>query len=114
MANDTKWNELIAAIRDRTEDRPRFRYKCIDGPPSPWDAEWFYHLPYPMLSVEWMDLSFQQSEIEHRLPPRITVTDHFQWLILLLQRIGLDYQAGTIMIRIYGYAPRSLELFDQC
>lgn len=114
LANDTKWNELIAAIRDRTEDRPGFRYKCIDGPPSGWNSEWFYHFPFPMLSVEWMNLSCRQSEIEHRLPPRIMVTDHFQWLIPLLQRIGLDFQAGTNMIRIYGYTPRSLELFDQC
>lgn len=41
LANDTKLDEFISAIRDRKEPRPRFRYKCIDGPPMSWDGEWF-------------------------------------------------------------------------
>jgi hypothetical protein len=43
LANDTKWDEFIDAMRALTDWRPCYRYKCIDGPPSDWDFEWFYH-----------------------------------------------------------------------
>jgi hypothetical protein len=113
LANDTKWNEFITAIRDRPEWRPSYRYKCIDGPPSGWDVEWFYHLPFPLLSVEWMDIAFLQEIREHRLPPRTQVIDHSGWIEELLRRVGLDYCKGATMVRVYGYSPRSSELFDQ-
>src|SRR5438034_10859559 len=45
LANDTKWDEFISGMRARESWRPSYRYKCIDGPPSSWDVEWFYHLP---------------------------------------------------------------------
>src|SRR5882672_2984763 len=60
LANDTKWNELIEAMRQRTDRWPSYRFKCVDGPPSGWDVEWFYHLPFPMISVEWLDIGFVQ------------------------------------------------------
>ncbi len=113
LANDTKWDEFITAIRAHSEWRPSYRYKCIDGPPSGWDVEWFYHLPFPLMSVEWLDLGHLQEVWEHRLPPRITNIDHSTWLVPLLQRIGLDHKVGAKMIRIFGYSPRSWELFDQ-
>ncbi|HEX2972471.1 MAG TPA: DUF6678 family protein [Tepidisphaeraceae bacterium] len=113
LANDTKWDEFISEMRAPEEWRPSYRYKCIDGPPSAWDAEWFYHLPFPMVSVEWLDVAFLQERREHRLPPRITVTDHSAWLEDLLHEIGLDYEKGKTMIRIFGYSPKSLELFDE-
>jgi hypothetical protein len=112
LANDTKWNELIEAMRARTEWRPSYRCKCIDGPPSPWDAEWFYHLPFPLLSVEWLDIYYLQEVREHPLLPS-RVVDHSAWIEPLLRDIGLDYRKGDAMIRIFGYSPRSLELFDQ-
>ena len=111
LANNTKWDELIAAMRSRTEWRPSYRYKCIDGHPSGWDVEWFYHLPFPM-SVEWLDIAHQQDVREPRLPPRTHVIDHSAWIVELLRAAGLDYRSGTSMIRIFGYAPRNLELFD--
>jgi hypothetical protein len=112
LANDTKWDEFISAMRTRRDWRPSYRYKCIDGPPSTWDAGWSYHLPFPLLSVEWLDVGFLQETCEHRLPPRIHITDHSPWLEDLLRRIGLDYQKGREMIRIFGYSPKSLDLFD--
>jgi hypothetical protein len=113
LANDTRWDELIKAMRACTAWRPSYRYKCIDGPPSGWDIEWFYHLPFPMLSVEWLDLAYLQEVRECRLPPRIRVIDHSEWIEPLLRKIGLDYRKGTTMIRIFGYVPRGVELFDQ-
>jgi hypothetical protein len=112
LANDTKWDEFISAMRARAGWRPSYRYKCIDGPPSQWDTEWFYHLPFPMLSVEWLDVAFRQETEEHRLPLRVSVTDHSVQLEELLRCVGLDYQKGATMIRIFGYSPKNVEMFD--
>lgn len=112
LANDTKWDEFISAMQTREDWRPSYRYKCIDGSPSLWDVEWFYHLPFPLRSVEWLDVAFLQETREIRLPPRMHVTDHSPWLEELVNRIGFDYLKGSTMIRIFGYSPKSLELFD--
>ena len=112
LANDTKWDEFIDAIRSRNDWRPSYRCKCVDGPPSSWDVEWFYHLPFPMLSVEWLDIAFLQETRENRLPPRVHLTDQSFWLEELLRRVGLEYEKGSTMIRIFGYSPKSFELFD--
>lgn len=111
LANDTKWNELVTAIRTREDWRPRYRYKCIDGPLSDWDAEWFHHLPFPLISVEWLDLEFIQETRRGRLIPPATM-DHSPWMEQLLRRAGLDYRKGNTMIRVFGYSPRSYDLFD--
>jgi hypothetical protein len=116
LANDTKWDEFISAMRMRTDWRPSYRYKCvgaISGYISAWDVEWFYHLPFPFISVEWMDVGFLQETIEHRLPRRISVTDYSAWLTGLLDQIGLEYTKGENMIRIFGYSPKDLERFDE-
>jgi hypothetical protein len=112
LANDTKWVELLAAMRARPEWRPSYRYKCIDGPPSGWDVEWFYHLPFPFVSVEWLDIAYLQKVSGAGLPSGGHVIDHSGWIEDLLRSIGLDFHSGTTMIRIFGYSPRSLELFD--
>jgi hypothetical protein len=112
LANDTKWDEFVRAIRVRADWRPSYRYKCIDGLPSGWDVEWFYHLPFPLLSLEWLDIAHLQEVREHGLPPRVSVIDHSGWLIPLLRGVGLDFRVGTSMIRLFGYSPRSWELFD--
>lgn len=112
LANDTKWDEFISAIRAREDWRPSYRYKCIDGLPSGWDVEWFYHLPFPLMSVEWLDVSFEQSKKIGMLVPPL-VTDHSNWIEELLNRVGLEYQKSTAMIRIFGYSPKSFDLFDK-
>ena len=113
LANDTKWNELISAMRTRVDWQPSYRYKSIDGPVSNWDVEWFYHLPFPMLSVEWLDIGHLQQVIAPRLPRRIEIVDHSSWIEPLLKRIGLDHCKGQSMIRVFGYSPRSVELLDE-
>jgi hypothetical protein len=115
LASDTKWDEFISAIRAR-DWRPSYQFKCIDAIPgyvSNWDVEWFYHLPFPFLSVEWLDVVYLAETVEHRLPPRIYATDHSGWIRELLDRIGLDYKKGDTMIRIFGYSPKDLERFDE-
>ena len=103
LANDTKWDELIDAMRARQDWRPSYRFRCIDGPPSDWDVEWFYHLPFPMISVEWLDVS----------TTRERGADHPDWIEALIRDIGLDHRRGATMIRNFGYSPRSLERFDE-
>ena len=110
LANDTKWDEFIAGMRNQQDWCPRFRFKCVDGRPSSWDCEWCYHLPFPFISVEWFDIGFLQ--VRHQLPHRDRVLDHSPWIEEFLRRIGLDYQKGSTMIRTFGYSPKSLELLD--
>lgn len=113
LANDTKWDEFISGMRSHEDWRPSYRFKCVDGRPSSWDVEWFYHLPFPLISVEWFDVCFLQETHEHRLPRRTHVIDHSAWIDGLLRRVGLEHQKGSTMIRIFGYSPKRLELFDQ-
>lgn len=115
LANDTKWNELLEEMRKRRlADAwvPSFRFKTVDAYVSGWDAEWFHHLPFPMICVEWLDLPFLVETREHRIPPKIHVTDHSEWIGSLLGSIHFDYRRGTKMFRIFGYGPRDLALFD--
>jgi hypothetical protein len=111
LANDTKWDEFIDAMRAHEGWRPSYRCKCVDGSPSYWDAEWFYHLPFPMISVEWLDIAFIVEERKNWLvAPK--VTDQSEWIEEVLKKVGLEYRKGRSMIRIFGYSPRSTDLFD--
>ena len=111
LANDTKWDEFVSGLRTRQGWRPSYRYKCVDGPVSPWDVEWFHHLPFPLLSVEWLDVAFLEETREHGLLS-VRVTDHSPWIEELLRGVGLEHEKGRTMIRIFGYSPKSLDLFD--
>ena len=113
LANDTKWNEFIEAMRARPDWRPSFRFKCVDGRPSERDAEWFYRLPFPLVSVEWIDIYCVQEIRKHRLPVRTEIIDYSGWIEGLLKGIGLDYRKGAKMIRIFGYSPRATEFFGE-
>lgn len=113
LANDTKWNELLDAMRTRKAWRPAFRTQTVEGCVSGWDSEWFHHLPYPLISVEWMDLTCQERIHVHRLPSREEIIDHSQEIELLLRRIGFDFERGLRTIRIFGYFPRNRDLFGE-
>lgn len=101
LANDTKWDELLSAMRLQEGWRPRFRWKCLDGVPCPWDTEWCYHPPFPFISVEWFDLSLS------------AVPEESAWLMDLVESIGFDHQRTAELVRIFGYSPRSFELLDK-
>lgn len=103
LANDTKWDELLSTMRSREGWVPRFRYKCIDSDTvSSWDGEWWYHVPLPMLSVSWLELTYWEQD--GLIPARRI--DHSDELSRLLERIGLDYSVGEQALRIFGYSPR--------
>ncbi|WP_349654526.1 DUF6678 family protein, partial [Pseudoalteromonas sp. S4389] len=44
-ANNTKWNELICAVREWKIWKPPFRSKWVTGQISECDCEWCYHFP---------------------------------------------------------------------
>ena len=113
LANDTKWNELIEFMRKvpREDWCAGYRYRCFDsGYVSEWDCEWWHHLPFPFISVMWLDLSFIE-EIHRGKLISSELIDHSPDLERLLLRIGFDFEKGADTIRIFGYAPRDRDGF---
>ncbi len=116
LANDTKWNELIVAMRGHSASIPAYRWKCVDGVPVGWETEWLYHPPFPMISVEWMDFLFRYHPLRPGMSGPIRaageVEDYGDRIESLLKPIGFDYIRGRNMLRAFGYSPRSMEWFD--
>lgn len=109
-ANDTKWNELITYMRKRDGWRPSYRYKWIEGHISSWDVDWWYHLPFPFLGVEWLDIGLHQEVRVGRLVKN-KIIDHSGWILSKLQEIGFEYAIADDTVRIFGYLPKSYECF---
>ena len=93
-ANNTKWNELISEIRE-LPNPPCYRTKVVNGYISGWDSEWYYHLPFPLLCVEWID---------------IELTDN---VLSLVSSIGFEFEKTESSIRIWGYFPKCYESFGE-
>lgn len=104
-ANDTKWRILLARMRAREGWRPSYRFKTVGGPASDWDVEWFYHLPFPMMSVEWFDIGLEQSSSVERLLPRVT-TDHSEWILAILSNAKFCFERRGGIVRVFGYLPK--------
>ena len=114
LANDTKWNELIQSMRsDSSKDWcPGYRFNCIDSDYiSDWDCEWWYHLPFPFMSVRWIEILYIEKKDGKGILLPLEVVDHSDRFITLLKKIGLDFKKGTDAIRVFGYAPRDLTDF---
>lgn len=111
-ANDLKWGRLIDAMRTRDGWTPSYRFNCVDSNYiSGWDVEWWYHLPFPMLSVRWFDIGCWQ-EISKGLllePERI---DHSGWILSVLNDAGFCYDVVGEIVRVHGYLPKSFEGLD--
>ena len=75
-ANDEKWGRLLDAMRQHEGWRPSYRFKCVDGQPSGLDVEWWYHLPFPMMSIEWFDISYLVTTRTH-FGSRYNIHDRF-------------------------------------
>lgn len=113
LANDTKWNELLVAMRERKDWRPAFRTQSVGGYVSDWDLNWWcYHID-ECIWTEWMDLSCQEEIRIHRLPPCIKIIDYSEEMELLLRRIGFDFERGSRTVRIFGYYPRNRNSFGE-
>ncbi|WP_241239315.1 DUF6678 family protein [Burkholderia stagnalis] len=106
LANDTKWNELIAFVRGLNGWRPSYRSKWVNGYVTGWDVEWFYHLPFPFVGVEWFEIGLHE-----QASPGHEVTDHSALVLGKLAEIGFEFEARDDVARIWGYAPKSYEDF---
>ncbi len=106
LANDTKWNELISFMRGLDGWRPSYRSKWVNGHVSGWDVEWFYHLPFPFVGVEWIDLGLrEQASVRHE------AIDHSTLVLSKLAEIGFEFEVRGDVARVWGYAPKSYEDF---
>jgi len=110
-ANDVKWGRLLDAMRQRNGWRPSYRYKRIDGEPSGWDAEWWHHLPFPMMSVEWLDICYFQ-EINRGALIEPEIIDHSDWIAKILHDARFRYDFLGDIVRIHGYLPMSFDDLD--
>ncbi|WP_321808574.1 DUF6678 family protein [Burkholderia sp. BCC1993] len=106
LANDTKWNELITFVRDLSGWRPSYRSKWVNGHVTDWDVEWFYHLPFPFVGVEWFDIGLNaQASATHQ------AADQSARVLGKLAEIGFEFEARCEVVRIWGYGPKSYEDF---
>ena len=110
-ANDLKWGKLLDAMRYREGWTPSYRFKCVDGTASSWDTEWWYHLPFPMMSVEWFDIAYFQ-EIRTGASTEPKIVDHSDWIVRVLRDAKFSYDVIGDVIRIFGYLPKSLDDLD--
>lgn len=109
-ANSTKWNKLISFVRGLSGWRPSYRSKSVTGHISDWDVEWFYHLPFPFASVQWLEIGLHEHIAVGKLgPPRIT--DHSALILPVLQRIGFEFEVHLDVVRVWGYLPKCHEDF---
>ncbi|MDN7587507.1 DUF6678 family protein [Burkholderia seminalis] len=106
LANDTKWNELISFMRGLDGWRPSYRSKWVNGFVSEWDVEWFYHLPFPFVGVEWIDIGLHE-----RASVSLETIDHSGLILGKLAEIGFEFEARGDVARVWGYAPKSYEDF---
>jgi hypothetical protein len=112
LASDTKWIELINACRAFSRTGPWYRCKCIDSNyVSDWDWEWDA-MPYPFSAIEWIDIFCRENITQGRLIAK-QVEEHSAEVENMLSLIGLDYVRGENMIRVFAYAPRNTEGFDE-
>ena len=109
-ANDTKWNELVTFFRELDGWTPGYRAKSVNGLISDWDVEWFCHLPFPFVSVEWFDINLLEViSVGQRVPSR--VIDHSEAILTKLKAIGFEFEARAGTVRIWGYLPKCYEDF---
>ncbi|WP_125784677.1 DUF6678 family protein [Pseudoalteromonas rubra] len=110
-ANNTKWNELISEIREWKPWQPSYRSKWVNGYISYWDTEWYYHLPFPFVGVQWLDIGTHQEVMTGQLIEN-EIIDHSEKIINLLDNIGFSFAISDDFIRVWGYLPHCFEKFE--
>ena len=106
-ANNVKWNLLISLMR-QDESSPCYRTKIVSGYVSHWDNDWYYGLPFPMLSVEWLDIEYEVSVLVSHKFTGETINCK-KSLIESLEEIGFEFEPNSKFVRIFGYFPKCYE-----
>lgn len=107
LANETKWRELCNQIQALGDAAPLYRFKVFEESATRWDRDWNYHMPPVMASVEWMDILLWVSPYEEREHSSKTQ------ILKAVCGVGLEYAEGTKMLRIFGYSPKDMHMFDK-
>ena len=103
LANDARWNELLAFVRAMPDWRPPHRSKWVNGRISARDSKWCHHPPFPFVGLEGFDMGLV--EVKHAAYGQATVrTNHGP-------AIGLDFGIRRDVARLWNYSPRSYEDF---
>ena len=108
IANNTKWNKLINTIREWKDWQPSYRYKTVNNYISDWDVEWYYHLPFPFVCVEWFDIGLYE-EIYIGQLVKNKIVDHTKKITDLLSLCKFDYEVHSDIVRVWGYLPKTYE-----
>lgn len=104
-ANDTKWSELVAFMRD-DDWGSSYRYCWMPNRYiSSWDVEWFAHFPFLFSGILWLDIGTLEHQIEKPWGYE-KIIDHSARFKELLVKIGLEFEQREDVIRIWGYLPK--------
>ena len=111
VANNTRWDELVNHFRGLTGWRPSYRSKSVTGHISEWDVEWFYHLPFPFVGVEWFDIGLWEGVPAKGRLLAPTNIDHTDEISKVVEQIGFEFEVRGDVLRIWGYTPKTYEDF---
>lgn len=104
LMNDTKWREVITALRHIPNFPIRFRVQCLrsDAPPT-WDSSFPWHVPQPYNVIEWLDIDpIAHDHRGQRIPDEtINLTEQ---VVQALQSVSVPLSYEGPFIRIWGYA----------
>ena len=96
VMSDTKWEELVAAMRSLGDLSPLYRQKVVRATdPAHWDGEWYYHLR-PFSLVEWIDID----PFDRRKYP---ATDNTDAIEQTLRGISVPFSREGTFLRVWGY-----------
>lgn len=111
LMNNTKWKELISAIKEKIPDIP-IKYKTLFEEESPahyWTMagdEYFEYLN--MVSIEWFKISCEIKEIKYRgrlIDDKVIIYDKRAEIYEILEKFNIPYEYDEIenAFVVYGY-----------
>ncbi|MBQ4880374.1 DUF6678 family protein [Pseudoalteromonas luteoviolacea] len=113
LCNNTKWNEILTSFR-HNEWTVSNRSKWINGYISEWENDWYYHLPFPFLGVEWFDISYEKYTFKIEGGGRHeTVTNLKNDILKFIESVGVEYEENESFVRVWGYAPKCYKRFSE-
>ena len=111
LMNNTKWKELISAIKEKTPNIP-IKYKTLfeeDTSAYYWTMAGDEHFEYlNMKSVEWFRISYKIKEIKHRgrlIEDKVIIYDKRAEIYEILKNFNIPYEYDEIenAFVVYGY-----------
>ena len=107
VMNDTKWEELTAAMQ-AFQPLPDWRCKEISASgPGRWNAEWYYHVR-PFHTIEWLEIGFinPKPAPDGSAPVHLTPAERADAearLRATLSALGVPFSLENGLTRVWGY-----------